>query len=125
MLLFAETLLHPDVALSLSSKSRHTNQLCSISHYDSDSLLNEVKPSLFSLFPKGSACDPGRADEGPWRADEGTAEGLGRGDKDLCQDGERPCTSHTDVRPPNLATSTSFCFTFDLRATSPYRYLVA
>ncbi|XP_050106258.1 uncharacterized protein LOC126585775 isoform X2 [Malus sylvestris] len=122
MLLFIETLLHPDVALSLSSKSRHTNHLCSISQYDSDSLLNEVKPSLFSLFPKGSACDPGRADEG---ADEGAAEGPGRGDEDLCRDGERPCTSHTDVRPQNLVTCTSSCFTFDLRATSLCRYPVA
>ncbi|KAB2632494.1 hypothetical protein D8674_028741 [Pyrus ussuriensis x Pyrus communis] len=44
---------------------------------------------------------------------------------DLYWDGERPYTSHTDVRPPNLATSTSSCSTFDLKATSPYRYSVA
>ncbi|RXH67717.1 hypothetical protein DVH24_027864, partial [Malus domestica] len=45
------------------------------------------------------------------------AEGPGRGDEDLCREGARTCTSHIDVRPPNLATSTSSCSTFDLRAT--------
>lgn len=34
-------MIHSVVA-HLSSESRHTNQLCSISHCDSDSLLNEV-----------------------------------------------------------------------------------
>ncbi|RXH89754.1 hypothetical protein DVH24_032111 [Malus domestica] len=68
--------------------------------------------------PKGSACDLGRADEG-------AAEGLGRGDEELCWDGERPCTRHTDVRPLNLATTTSSCSTFDLRAILSCQYLVA
>ncbi|XP_050121164.1 uncharacterized protein LOC126598844 isoform X2 [Malus sylvestris] len=33
-------------------------------------------------------------------------EGLGQGAEGLCQARERPCTNQTDVRPPNLATST-------------------
>ncbi|TQD73694.1 hypothetical protein C1H46_040767 [Malus baccata] len=37
---------------------------------------------------KGSACSPEQVDEGP-----------GRGDEGLCRAHERPCTSHTDVRP--------------------------
>ncbi|KAB2629393.1 hypothetical protein D8674_034188 [Pyrus ussuriensis x Pyrus communis] len=64
--------------------------------------------------PKGSAC-----------LDEGANKGLGRGDKELCRDGEKPCMSHTDVWPPSLAISTSSCSTFHLRATSPCRYPVA
>ncbi|KAB2631741.1 hypothetical protein D8674_009260 [Pyrus ussuriensis x Pyrus communis] len=36
----------------------------------------------------------------------GTDEGPRRGEDDLCRDSERPCTNHTDVQPPNLATST-------------------
>ncbi|CAN6577210.1 unnamed protein product [Malus baccata var. baccata] len=63
--------------------------------------------------------------EGRGRADEGAAEGPGRGDEDLCREGARTCTSYTDVRPPNLATITSSCSIFDLRAISPCRYLVA
>ncbi|CAN6715892.1 unnamed protein product [Malus baccata var. baccata] len=63
--------------------------------------------------------------EGRGRADEGAAEDLGRGDEDLCREGARTCASHTDVRPPNLATNTSSCSTFDLRATSLCRYPVA
>ncbi|KAB2622120.1 hypothetical protein D8674_024302 [Pyrus ussuriensis x Pyrus communis] len=72
--------------------------------------------------------DRGRGSDNPkdpGRADEGAAEGPGRGDKVLCRGVERPCTSHTNVRPSNLTTSTSSWSTFDLRATSPCRYLVA
>ncbi|CAN6679883.1 unnamed protein product [Malus baccata var. baccata] len=53
----------------------------------------------------------------------------GQGDEDLCREGARTCartcTSHTDVRLPNLTTSTSSCSTFDLKATLPCRYPVA
>ncbi|CAN6560708.1 unnamed protein product [Malus baccata var. baccata] len=41
------------------------------------------------------------------------------------REGARTCTCHTDVRPPNLATSILSCSTFDLRANSPCRYPVA
>ncbi|KAM1380550.1 hypothetical protein ACFX2I_022262 [Malus domestica] len=57
--------------------------------------------------------------EGRGRADEGAAEGPGRGDEDMSREGARTCTSHTDVRPPNLTTSTSSCSTFDLKAIWP------
>lgn len=38
------------ICSSFSSESSHTNQLCSISKCDSNSLLNEVNPSSFSLL---------------------------------------------------------------------------
>ncbi|KAB2602259.1 hypothetical protein D8674_003264 [Pyrus ussuriensis x Pyrus communis] len=64
-----------------------------------------VQP-LSARLPKGSACGPERANKGLGRADEGSVEGPGRGDEGLCRAHKRPCTSHTDVWPPNLATST-------------------
>ncbi|RXH92085.1 hypothetical protein DVH24_021108 [Malus domestica] len=88
-----------------------------------DKLQVLIIPLNWSHWRSGQA-DEG-ADDGPERADEGAAEGPGRGDEELCRDGVRPCTSHTDVQPPNLATTTSSCSTFDLSATLPCRYPVA
>ncbi|CAN6583696.1 unnamed protein product [Malus baccata var. baccata] len=56
---------------------------------------------------------------------ESEASQPGRGGEDLCREGARTCTSHTDGWPPNLATSTSSCSTFDLRPILPCRYPVA
>nr|XP_028947536.1 uncharacterized protein LOC103436148 isoform X3 [Malus domestica]XP_028947537.1 uncharacterized protein LOC103436148 isoform X3 [Malus domestica] len=80
----------------------------------------------FLLKIRGRCIEGGSdAPEGRRRADEGAAEGPGRGDEDMCREGARTCTSYTDVRPPNLATSISSCFTFDLRAISPCQYPIA
>nr|XP_028957575.1 uncharacterized protein LOC114824579 [Malus domestica] len=59
------------------------------------------------------------------RAQDERMKAQDDGGEDLCREGARTCTSHTDGWPPNLATSTSSCSTFDLRPISPCRYPVA